>query len=257
MTVLPGGSIISGSSGLLNVVDDITPQLGGVLDTNGSTINESEAPPVASATVTDIWGDLGNTMHITGTVTITRFRDPPNVGAWCTLIFDDILTIENGPNTNMPGGTDFITAPGDVAFVYGETASKCMVLLFKASGGPVVAAGASAGVFTGSFKSSDQDISAGGSLTLPHGLPSTPTLIQPFLKNVDAVQGYSVGDIIPISPGADQSINAGLSIVSDATNINIRFGSADNNFTIVNKLTGVRPVIERIQWKLIIRAYSE
>ncbi|MEE8263256.1 MAG: hypothetical protein V3R83_12410 [Gammaproteobacteria bacterium] len=138
MTVLPGGSLTSGSASLLNVVDDTTPQLGGELDTNSFTVNESEGAPVASASITNIWGSDGNTVRITGTETITRFRDPTRVGAWCRLIFDDVLNILDGPNTRMPGGADFTTAPGDVAFVYGETASVCMVLLFKADGTPIV-----------------------------------------------------------------------------------------------------------------------
>ncbi len=238
---------------------NIPATIGGIIVTNGNAINESEAAPIASASTTDIWAIDGNTVHITGTTTIDDFAGPPNVGAWRRLIFDDVLTLTNGAGIQLPGGADIITATDDFAFVYGETASSCKVLYFKADGTAVVAAAPAGGggVFTGSFESAPQTILALGELTLPHGLPSTPTLFQAFLKNVNAILGYSVGDITPIGISATTDANRGLSIIADATNINVKLAAPDNNFTVLNRATGIPSAIERVDWKLIIRAYSE
>lgn len=117
----------------------LVSSLGSVLDTNEFAINESEGSDVASAGTTDIWVTDGNTIHVTGTTTITSFDTAPRVGAWRKVIFDGILTLTDGANLNLPGGANIITAADDFAFVYAETATLFKVLYFKASGAPVVA----------------------------------------------------------------------------------------------------------------------
>ena len=118
-------------------MEDTTPQLGGALDTNAFAINESEGS-VASATTTNIWLTTANTVHITGTTTITSFATAPRVGAWRKVIFDGILTLTDGANLNLPGGANITTAADDFAFVYAETTTLFKVLYFKADGTAVV-----------------------------------------------------------------------------------------------------------------------
>lgn len=122
----------------LNVVDDTTPQLGGVLDTNAFAIDESEGANIASAATTDIWATTGNTMHITGTTTITNLGTPSKVGAWRKVIFDGILTLTNGANLVLPGSADITTAPNDFAFCYADTSTQTNVVYFKVDGTAVV-----------------------------------------------------------------------------------------------------------------------
>jgi hypothetical protein len=119
------------------LVDDTTPQLGGALDTNDFAINESEGTAVASAATTNIWVEDGNTVHVTGTTTITSFDTAPRIGAWRKVIFDDVLTLTDGANLNLPGGANITTAADDFAFVYAETTTLFKVLYFRADGTPV------------------------------------------------------------------------------------------------------------------------
>ena len=127
--------------GLVDVGDDTTPQLGGPLDTFGQSVNWSEGTPVASAATTDIWTTDGNTLHITGTTTITSFDTAPRVGAWRRVIFDDVLILTDGANLNLPGGANITTVADDMAFVYAETTTLFKVLYFRADGTPIAGAG--------------------------------------------------------------------------------------------------------------------
>jgi len=111
------------------------------LDTGGFAIDESEGSAVASAATTDIWATDGNTVHITGTTTITSFGTAPRVGAWRKVIFDAVLTLTNGANLNLPGGNNITTAADDFAFVYAETPTLFKVLYFKADGASVAGGG--------------------------------------------------------------------------------------------------------------------
>ena len=119
---------------VLNIVSDTTPQLGGALDTNSFAINESEGSNVASAATTNIWVTDGNTLHVTGTTTITSFGTAPNAGAWRKVIFDGVLTLTDGANLNLPGAANITTAADDFAFVYAETTTLFKALYFKADG---------------------------------------------------------------------------------------------------------------------------
>lgn len=111
--------------------------------------------------------------------------------------------------------------------------------------------------FTEAFTSTEQTITAAGALTLAHSLSSAPSLIQCRLICKTADQNYSVNDeLIISSSGDDSSASRGLSIVPDATNINIRFGSAANSFSILNKTTGAITAIINSRWKLIVKAWS-
>ena len=124
---------------LLNVVEDTTPQLGGALDTNSFAVNFSEGSAVASATAPDIWVTDGNTLHITGTTTITDFADAPNVGAWRWIIFDDALTFTHGSGITLPGSANITTAAGDMAYVYADAVDAFDVVYFPISGKAVIA----------------------------------------------------------------------------------------------------------------------
>jgi len=131
----------TGDQPATDLVTDLTPQLGGVLDTNSFAINESEGTAVASATTTDIWSTTGNTVHVTGTTTITSFGTAPQVGAWRKVIFDGALTLTHGANLNLPGSANITTAANDFAYVYADTTTLFRVQYFKVDGTSVIAAG--------------------------------------------------------------------------------------------------------------------
>lgn len=107
---------------------------------NDKVVNFSEGTPVVSATVTDIWANDGNTVHVTGdTGPIMSFGVAPNVGAVRWVIFDGTPTLSHSANLNLPGGVDFIAAAGDFARVYADTTVQLDVQIFKADGTSVAA----------------------------------------------------------------------------------------------------------------------
>ena len=109
----------------------------GDLTMSGSSVVETEGAAVASATTTNIWATDGNTVHITGTTTITSFGTAPQAGAWMKVVFDGILTLTHSANLNLPGAANITTAADDFAFVYADSATQFDVLYFKATGAPV------------------------------------------------------------------------------------------------------------------------
>ncbi len=108
-----------------------------------ASIAEAEGTAVASAATADIWGDTGNTKHITGTTTITSFGTAPQAGAWMKVVFDGALTLTHGANLNLPGSANITTAADDFAFVYADTTTQFDVLYFPKTGISVVPGAAS------------------------------------------------------------------------------------------------------------------
>lgn len=109
------------------------------------------------------------------------------------------------------------------------------------------------------FLSAGQTITSGGALTLAHGLGSAPRLVQAYLKCTTTDQGYSVGDEVFVSGGQDaygSTVSVGVSIVPDATNLNIRFGSNGGGaFAVLNKSTGTLGAITNGSWDFYVRAW--
>ena len=108
------------------------------LTTNGVSLVESEGAAVASAATANIWAGDGNTVHITGTTTITSFGTAPQAGAWMKVIFDGALTLTHGANLSLPGSANITTAADDIAYVYADTTTQFDVVYFKKSGAAVV-----------------------------------------------------------------------------------------------------------------------
>lgn len=114
----------------------------GDITMTAASIVEAEGAAVASAATTNIWATDGNTIHVTGTVTITSFGTAPQAGAWMKVIFDGALTLTHGANLNLPGSANITTAANDFCFVYADTTTLFRCAYFKANGTAVVAASA-------------------------------------------------------------------------------------------------------------------
>lgn len=109
---------------------------------------------------------------------------------------------------------------------------------------------------TASFTSAEQTITAAGPLTLAHSLSAAPVFVQVRLKCTTAEFNYSVGDeIIANSHMQSSGTGRGVSVVPDATNLNIRYGSFANTFSVLNKTTGAEGNITNASWKMIVRAW--
>lgn len=103
------------SPSALDIVNDLTPQMGGSLDCNGHQIQWSQGADVASATALAVLTD-GNYFDVTGTTTITSINTTGGIGTLIKLHFDGILTLtHDGDYINLPGGANITTAAGDEA----------------------------------------------------------------------------------------------------------------------------------------------
>lgn len=111
-------------------------------------------------------------------------------------------------------------------------------------------------VFSLSFTSTDQTITSAGALTLAHGLGAVPKQIQLYLVAQNTVLGYTAGDIVLLNNSMANGANQGTSIVPDATNINVRYGSDTNAFQLIRKDNGVGAGCTNSDWKLRVRAWA-
>ena len=93
-------------------------------------IEFAEGANVASASEADVWGpDDGQTVHITGTTTITSFGTAPQAGAIRFVIFDGALTLtHNGTSLILPGAANITTAAGDSCIVYADSTANMRIL---------------------------------------------------------------------------------------------------------------------------------
>jgi hypothetical protein len=112
--------------------------------------------------------------------------------------------------------------------------------------------------FSAYFQSTAQTITAGGALTIAHGLGRKPILAQFYLVNTTGELGYSIGDEVYIGNAHSSTTadNYGLSYTPDATNINIRYGSNANVFRLINKTTGAGIAITAANWTLVVRVWG-
>lgn len=86
-------------------------------------INEAMSDNVASAATVDIWTSQGNSMHITGTASISSLGTPPQAGAKRLVVFDDAATLVHSANLLLPAGQNITTAAGDSAVFLAESTS--------------------------------------------------------------------------------------------------------------------------------------
>lgn len=125
-------------------------------------------------------------------------------------------------------------------------------------GGRVTVCGDGINWFTKSgkynFISAQQTITAAGGLTLAHGLGVIPLRsLNILLVNTTGEGNYVAGDITPYFSSTPPA-NQGVAVVPDATNLNIRYGSTANTFTIPNKNTGAALNITNANWNAVFLA---
>ncbi|TIL43410.1 hypothetical protein [Mesorhizobium sp.] len=170
---------------------------------------------------------------------------------------DNVLAIGDGAATKLFVPIPASTAAGDIEYF---TGAKVKARLAKGTAlqALLMNAGATAPEwgtlpFVKSYESSQQTITSGGSLTLAHGLGVKPKLYLAVLQCTTAEKGYSIGDevaalTIPVN-------SRGVSIVPDATNLNIRYGSFATAFELLNKTTGDNDAATNANWRLVVRAW--
>jgi hypothetical protein len=149
-------------------------------------------------------------------------------------------------------GTDQIA---DGAITSGKIANGTAgkYLGFDGSGNPAELDPPSGGVFSESYESSDQTITASSTLNVAHGLTGIPSLVHVVLKCVTAESGYSVGDEVIPHYYSNRSVG-GFAFSADATNVTIittpyidiaNKGAPASNFNITMS-----------KWRYVVRAYK-
>lgn len=106
-----------------------TQTISGTVTMSGKSLWTAEGAAVASAADCNIWsGGDGNTVHVTGTTTITDWGTAPQAGAWMRVIFDGALTLTYHAITNdIEGGASITVAAGDSVEVYAVSTSAYQV----------------------------------------------------------------------------------------------------------------------------------
>lgn len=207
---------------------------------------------VASAATTDIGAAASQNIRITGTTTITSLGTSPS-GTFRRVVFSGSLTLtHNSTSLILPGSANVITIAGDVAEFVSLGSGNWRCVQYTKFSNP------SGGWLSSKYESPEQSITSAGSLTLAHGLVSEPNLVIFVLICKTAEQGYSVNDKLYLGPvGTASSLNDNYAFVTtiDATNINIRFGSNVNVFSLLNKGTGAANVLTNANWRLVVRAF--
>ena len=113
-------------SGLMGVVNDASPQLGGFLDPNGKYIGMAKGGDIASATplVIDVDGDY---FVVTGTTNFAAMTVA--AGRHFFLEFAGILTITHGAGTtDIPGGANYTSVAGDVIECFSTAANTVTIV---------------------------------------------------------------------------------------------------------------------------------
>lgn len=111
--------------------------------------------------------------------------------------------------------------------------------------------------FSKSFVSAEQTVTAGGTLTLAHGMGTTPKQWKGTLVCKIAEQGYSVGDVVEILGGAETTGSSNayqVTIVPGSTSLFIRFGNG--GFILQNKSNGTNVGGTAANWRFVAKAWA-
>lgn len=118
-----------------------------------------------------------------------------------------------------------------------------------------IAARVAAGFHDRAYASAETVIANSGQYTFNHGLGARPDVVTLDLVCTAAELGYSIGDVITVSPGSDpQDLVEGLSVLKTATTVTVRVGS-NGPSEYVFKNSGAGGILTTANWKLIVRAF--
>lgn len=228
----------------INKVTITTPASGATLTiANGKTLTASNTLTLTATDGSTLAIGAGGTL---GTAAYTA--------ATAYLSSSGVATVAQG-GTGAATFTDGGVLIGNAAGVVQVTTAGTTGQVLTSNGAGVDPTFQSSSGFTKYAQTADQTITSAGALTIAHGFGTTPLLVQPFLKNTTAEQGFSIGDITPaVLPAVS---NQGATITFDSTNIYVRYGSAaSNTFPLTNKTTGATTQIINTNWSFFLRAWA-
>jgi hypothetical protein len=230
-----GGVAVTSTAAELNILDGVTSTAAELNLLDGVTATTAELNILDGVTATA--AEINALDGITATVTELNYTD--GVTSAIQAQIDAKAALSSPPFTGVP------TAP--TATLGTDTTQLATMAALKA-----------ALVFSASYTSAEQTITAGGALTLAHSLGTMPSLVQARLVCKTADDGYSIGDevIVNNSENAIANQSLGHSIVLDATNLNVRFGATANVYQIINKSNGAGVTISSANWRLVVKAWA-
>jgi len=182
-------------------------------------------------------------------------------------VFDD-KNPKLGGNVNVNGFSIVSLANGDILITPNGTGEIILDGLKwpqadGTAGQPIVTDGAgqlsfATGVFTENFVSSEQTLTAQGTLTLAHSLSSKPLLMSAHIICKTAEFGYSIGDEVEVSNILDAANNGGFSMHPDATNLEIQYGQLSTVFRVLKRsaTVGQTTNITAANWKFVAKAWA-
>ncbi|MER9685900.1 hypothetical protein [Mesorhizobium sp. M0139] len=175
---------------------------------------------------------------------------------------DNVIAIGDGAATKLFVPIPASTAAGDVEYF---TGAKVKARLAKGTAAQVLQMNAGATApqwatlpFTQSFESAQQTITAGGTLTLAHGLGVQPKLYLAYLQCTTTNLGYAVGEEVLLNPmlNTTDATVQGIYMLPDATNINVGIGTASSSLKILNRARNGLNDITNSSWRLVVRAWA-
>jgi hypothetical protein len=227
----------------------------------------SAGSDVASASTIDLSAAKGGIVDVTGTTTITAVTLAD--GDIRFVRFTGALTLTHGASLVLPGSANITTAAGDWAIFVGDASSVVRCLHYqRISGGPTVPATASDLTSGGNSKivtpgtikrytSTGPTITAGGTLTLAHGLGATPYFVHLSIKMGASTElGYSEDEEVPVGPNyaGTEGLYGSFAVVSDETNVKVYMSSA-LNISVPNRASSNDgALIDKSKWTLVVRA---
>lgn len=216
----------------------------GLFDPANVSIGPSEiyrkGASVSSATngTTDIWGIVGDYVHITGTTGIRHFSSAPYAGAERTVVFDGALTVFSSAALTIPGNTNLSTAANDIGVVRADTTNTHILTQYtKASGLPLSGVQVSSSVYAGPSSGANAiptfralSASDGGTLVLLNSTSAASSASIDFSSTVinSAYDEY----VVQMLNVVGSSTNAGL-IARVSTSNAVSFFAAGNDYAYV------------------------
>lgn len=170
-TKATGKAVIA--SGIANLVEDATPQLGSALDPNGQFIGRDKGGDITSASPLVIDTD-GDYFDVTGTTGFSVMTVATNRSFVLQFVSTVAITVGSGITLNN-AGSNYTTAAGDIIVCQSTAANTVTGWIIKADGTAIVE--------TGITLETEKDTSSGSSFTFT-GIPAGVKRIHVMFEGV-------------------------------------------------------------------------
>lgn len=233
----------------------LTTATGGL--TLGALLTFTTPPTVASASTVDLGAQVSNVLDISGTTPITSFGSTAVAGQEFDVRFTGALVLTyNATSLILPSSANITTAAGDNAKVRALSGGNFVITRYQRATG--LALIAPTPIISKSFISTAQTITNSTTVPIAHGLGVQPTIVNYYIKCITAEFGFSVGDIVQVSPNTmDGGTARGFGAKVDTTNVNIIFSNGQGNPVLwVIRPDFTNNSLTDANWQFYVNAYA-